>query len=488
MVSIKLPTGTFEYDPTKPLGRRGGFGEVFAGRSPNGDEIAVKKLHVSAADAAHRELRIADELRGRSFEHVVPFIDSGEDADTGDYFVVMPRANESLQRVVDRKGKLAPAEAAAILLQISKGLIEVGELVHRDLKPDNVLLHEGKWKIADFGIARFVEEATASNTLKDYLSEWYAAPEQWRFERATHPTDIYAFGCIGFCLLTGMPPFTNDPSSEHQHASVPPFDCSEPRLTTLVNMCLRKLADSRPSLSRVRDLLANIVAKPMQTSNLGSLGALASAAAHVSADEQQAQARQEAVKAARIARTALARSAHEILADNTERLWGKIHLQAPNAKRRTIGRGIAFECELGNGHLAIDLSNTNCLDVGAFPESGWDVVAFSTIMVKQSQPQYCWSASLWFANIKGATDYRWYEASYWSWSGREFEPHCEKPGRDADLAASNVMHSVSLAFGPVAIDDEHEDEFHERWIWLLSKAAVGQLRRPSQMPFSWPFA
>src|SRR6266540_2018972 len=97
MTPIKLPTGTFEYDPNRPLGRRGGFGQVFAGLSPNGEDIAVKKLHLSAADAAHRELRIADELRGRSFVHVVPFIDAGEDADTGDYFVVMPKADESLQ-------------------------------------------------------------------------------------------------------------------------------------------------------------------------------------------------------------------------------------------------------------------------------------------------------------------------------------------------------------------------------------------------------
>lgn len=457
MRSIKLPTGTFEYDPNRPLGRRGGFGQVFVGLSPNGDDIAVKKLHLSAADAAHRELRIADELRGRFFEHVVPFIDAGEDADTGDYFVVMPKADGSLQNAVDKQGNLGPADAALVLLQIATGLIEVEELVHRDLKPDNVLLHEGIWKIADFGIARFVEEATGSNTLKGCLSEWYAAPEQWRFERATHATDIYALGCIAFCLLTGMPPFTKDPSSEHQHASVPPIGCSEPRLTTLVNMCLRKVADSRPSLSRVRDLLADIVAKPQQTGSSGSLGTLASVAAHVSSKEQEAQAQREAEKAARIARAALGQSAREILADNVERLWGKIHSQAANANRVHSSVKDLLECRLGNGELIIDFSKQYGVGQGAFQNSGWDVVAFSEIKVNQSQPRYCWSASLWFAKIKGATDYRWYEASYWSWTGREFEPHAEGPGRDADFAASNVSHSVNFAFGPVTIDDEHED-------------------------------
>jgi len=485
MTTIRLPTGTFDYDPSKPLGKRGGFGQVFAGKSASGGEVAVKKLHLSAADAAHRELRIADELKGRSFEHVVPFIDAGEDTDTGDYFVVMPRAEGSLQNRVEKGGVLTAADAAVVLLQIVKGLIEVGELVHRDLKPDNVLLHEGNWKIADFGIARFVQDATASNTLKDCLSPYYAAPEQWRLERATHATDVYALGCIAFSLLVGKPPFTEDPQAEHQSASIPPFSCTEPRLTTLVNMCLRKVASTRPSLSRVRDALADIIAKP-PAGGAGSLGALAAAAAHVSTKEQEAQARLAAEVASRETRATLAKGAFEILAENAERLWGRIHSQAANAKRVTSGGRKVFDFQIGNGQLLFNLSTSNVLEPGSFPHSGWDVVAFSKIIVNQYQPKYCWSASLWFAKMKGAIDYRWYEAAYRSLRSHEFEPYAENPGRDADFAASNVMHSVNFAFGPVAIDDESEDEFHDRWIWLLSKAAVGQLRRPSRMPFSWP--
>jgi serine/threonine protein kinase len=86
MTKIKLPSGTFEYDPNRPLGKRGGFGQVFLGRTSAGDEVAVKKLHVSATDAGHRELQIAAELQGRAFEHVIPFIDASEDADSGMYF------------------------------------------------------------------------------------------------------------------------------------------------------------------------------------------------------------------------------------------------------------------------------------------------------------------------------------------------------------------------------------------------------------------
>lgn len=68
MIRIELPNGEWEYDPATPLGPPGGFGAVFAGRGEDSGSVAVKKLHLTAADAAHRELRIADELLSRSLE------------------------------------------------------------------------------------------------------------------------------------------------------------------------------------------------------------------------------------------------------------------------------------------------------------------------------------------------------------------------------------------------------------------------------------
>jgi hypothetical protein len=485
MTTIKLPTGTFEYDPSKPLGRRGGFGQVFAGKSADGGEVAIKKLHLSAADAAHRELRIADELKGRAFEHVVPFIDAGEDADTGDYFVVMPRAEGSLQNSVDKTGALAAAEAAAVMLQIVKGLIEVGELVHRDLKPDNVLLHEGKWKIADFGIARFVQDATASNTLKECLSPYYAAPEQWRSERATHATDIYALGCVGFCFLTGKPPFCSNPAQEHQSAPLPAFACTDSRLRSLINMMLRKVPETRPVLSRVRNLLEDIVVKPQLADDAGSLAELAGAAAQVASREQQLQAQQQGQAAAREARRKLANGGIEILQENAERLWGKIHSHAANAHRVSGSSSGLFQCSVGDGWLVIQEPRE--VETGSLPMSGLDVAVYSRILIRQTNPEYDWSASLFFMKQRGGVGYRWQEVSYFSnMQPQKYEPFALGPGREADHVAANVICGFYPAFGPSIIDDEHEEQFHERWIWLLSKAALGQLRRPSRLPFGWP--
>lgn len=322
MLKIKLPSGVFQYDPRKPLGKRGGFGQVFLGKTASGEVVAIKKLHVSAADAAHRELRIADELKGRNFEHVIAFIDSGEDADTGEYFLVMPRAGHSLQDAVQQDGKLKIEEAANVLLQIAKGLNEVKELVHRDLKPDNVLWHDGRWKVADFGIARFVEEATASNTLKDCLSPHYAAPEQWRFEHATHAADIYALGCIGFFLLTGKPPFSTQPEEQHQREPLPEFECGDGRLRALINNMARKLPETRPSASRVEDILVAIVEKP-QAERSGALASLATAGAQIAQQEQQVQAKLAEEQSARQARRTLMASAFQMLVDNIERDSGK---------------------------------------------------------------------------------------------------------------------------------------------------------------------
>src|ERR1035437_2748688 len=98
MERIELPRGVWLYDPKRPLGQKGGFGAEYAGTADGHGELAIKRLHLSAIDAAHREMRIANDLAGRALNHVINVLDAGEDADSGAYFVVMPRADMSLQQ------------------------------------------------------------------------------------------------------------------------------------------------------------------------------------------------------------------------------------------------------------------------------------------------------------------------------------------------------------------------------------------------------
>ena len=233
-------------EPNRPLGPAGGFGQVFLGTSQSNEPVAIKKLKAGCEDSGNRELRVSDDLSGRTLTHVLQTLDTGIDADTGDYFLVMPLAERSLQQMLDDGHVFSVAEAVSVLQQIAEGIGELKGLVHRDIKPANILCHRRTWKIADFGIAKFVEESTSLQTLKDCLSADYAAPEQWRLENATPATDVYALGCIAYRLLGGRLPFPGPTPvnfrDQHLHQAVPELPASVPALLrTLVGMLAQKI-------------------------------------------------------------------------------------------------------------------------------------------------------------------------------------------------------------------------------------------------------
>lgn len=184
---------------------RGGFGRVDRVRLADGT-IAARKTFVPphGLDAANleklrkrfgREVRTQRALNSPSF---LPILDS--DLDRDDPWFVMPLAERSLQTEVEacKASGTVPAKALADLLN---GLEELHamEMVHRDLKPQNVLLHEGVWKLSDFGLVLPLTAETTQLTSTD--SAWgtvhYAAPEQAvGFHTVGPSADIYAFGCV----------------------------------------------------------------------------------------------------------------------------------------------------------------------------------------------------------------------------------------------------------------------------------------------------
>jgi eukaryotic-like serine/threonine-protein kinase len=492
---IRLSRGEWFYDPTMLLGEKGGFGVVYAGHSSVYGDIAVKKLHLQAADAAHRELRIAMDLAGRDLTHVMPVLDAGEDAESsGAYFVVMPRAENTLKEALSQVKIFGTAEAVSIIAQIIDGLLEVNDLVHRDLKPGNILFHDGKWKVADFGIARFVEESTSLRTLKDCLSAQYAAPEQWEYRRATGATDIYALGCIGYVLVTGSPPFRGpsreDFRNQHLQLDPPALDASvPPRLQTLLSMMLRKAQDARPNLARVKGILTDLLQSIGANRAGKGFEMLAEAGASVAKAKAEVERIENQVQSEGDIRCDLAKSARRILRQIVERIFETIERNAPIANRA------AYSVILGRGMLQLSIEeNPSDIDSGALPRgvfvnSKWDVITTETVTVEQRHPDYVWSASLWYCKLPDTTEYRWYEASYYSWRADEIIApyHLSNQICDADWAASPGMHIYQLAFGPQAIDDEDEDDFSERWVALLALAAEGKLGHPRGMPLQPKF-
>jgi serine/threonine-protein kinase len=245
------------------------------------------------------------------FTNVVPVFDAGQDSESDRYFLVMPVCEYSLQEKIDEASvTLEKIHILQAIRQIVEGLIEVSGITHRDLKPANVLYHEGRWKIADFGIAKFVEDSTSLETLRNSLTPSYAAPEQWKGERPSSATDIYAVGCIIHALCTGSPPFIgslDDIREAHLHAVPEQLRDLPPRFTAFVSHMLRKPPNARPTLQRCHKLFSEIDFNSF--SSLPGSSVIDLAAEHVAKKEAEAEARVHAAASLRKERNDLFKEA-----------------------------------------------------------------------------------------------------------------------------------------------------------------------------------
>src|SRR6185295_19765252 len=201
-----------------------------------------------------REIEIAARLR---HPNIVPLYDSG-DAEGTLYFVMPYEEGPSLRSRLATAGPLPLPEAVNVLRDVARALQYAHEhgVVHRDIKPDNVMLSGGAAVVADFGIAKAVTAAQAtgpSGTLTQAGSgigtPAYMAPEQAVGDPSSdHRADIYSFGCLAYELLTGKPPFHDMPAFQiiASHVGVAPKPVMEtrpdvpPGLATLVARCLEK--------------------------------------------------------------------------------------------------------------------------------------------------------------------------------------------------------------------------------------------------------
>jgi len=482
MRTIRLEGAAWRIDTTRALGTSGGFGAVFEGESEGGTAVAIKRLHVNQQQAGHRELRIARELAGKNYQHVIPVLDSGADAEGTGYYVVMARAEHDLQKIINA-GVLPAQEAVAVLRHITAGLEEIANLVHRDLKPQNVLYHDGKWKLADLGIAKFVAESTSEQTLRDCLTPQYAAPEQWTGDRATKRTDVYALGCIGYALLTGSPPFAGTLEQIRQahleQAPLPIVD-APPALNLLLQMCLRKRSEARPDLAGVRAQLDRaLLDKPPERSQL-----IAAAAADIA--KKQAERESEIAESLRVQaeRRAISIDGVRGLQDLFKQFFSDFTAHAPNAVADADGHTLNF----GQGSLEWKVMWSG-LGREAFAKSRWDVVAGALIRVMQPGKYLERSANLWFIRqgVEGA--YRWAEASYVKHPlyGEDIPDNRSGPfgfdARDALVHADAAVGGATAAFqlhSPlVYIDGEDQEAFFDRWMKRLVLASTGQMTMDS---------
>src|SRR5512134_1583729 len=223
-------------------------------------KVAVKVLRPELAGALGpdrfvREIEIAAQLQ---HPHILAVYDSGE-ADGFLYYVMPFVEGESLRARLKRDGAFPLHEAVRILSEVSDALAYAHKrgVVHRDIKPDNVMLSGRHAAVTDFGVAKAVS-AAAGNTLTTVGvtlgTPAYMAPEQAVGDvDIDHRVDIYALGTLAYEMLTGAPPFARPNAQSMLSAQVleRPQDIAErrpgtpPGLSALIMRCLEKDRNDR---------------------------------------------------------------------------------------------------------------------------------------------------------------------------------------------------------------------------------------------------
>ncbi|MBO4273341.1 serine/threonine-protein kinase [Microbispora triticiradicis] len=253
----------WSYDESQRIGDRSGMGQVFRGIGPDARPIAVKRVGLRSPGEGEerrraREVEIAD-LLTRSAEadaatdHLLIPLDWGFVED--DLLIAMPLAEGSLSAQV-RKDDVDEDEKLHMLAEVATGLMQLAGLgvLHRDIKPDNVLQVQGKWMLADFGLARDLSQGTATYTFRGWGTLPYMAPELWEGRSATTKSDLYAFGVLAYELLLGFRPFKgpsqDDYSLQHRTAVPPQMVGVHPAVERLVLRLLRKHPAERPQDAR----------------------------------------------------------------------------------------------------------------------------------------------------------------------------------------------------------------------------------------------
>ena len=202
---------------------QGAFGEVYrAAGETSGTVVAVKLLPLgSFVDPASKlallnEIRAAPQIKHPNVVQVL-YVNDGTSSAIGPYVVMEYVSGGSLAKVLNAGTQIPLNRATEMMIDIAQGARAVNEkLIHRDIKPDNILIESSKLKIGDFGISKFVEENTRHYTFKGAQHIWYMAPEGWENQANTIQVDVYSVGLVFYEILTlkhPLLPYVKDPSN-----------------------------------------------------------------------------------------------------------------------------------------------------------------------------------------------------------------------------------------------------------------------------------
>jgi eukaryotic-like serine/threonine-protein kinase len=262
----------------------GGMGVVF--KAHDGElhrSVAVKVLAPHLAHSAAARKRFAREAQAAAaviHPNVIP-IHNVESNGQLPYLVMQYVAGESLQTRVDRLGPLPITDVLRIALQTAAGLsaAHAQGLIHRDVKPANILLEESidRVVLSDFGLARTVDDASLTRTGIVTGTPHYMSPEQANGESIDCRSDQFSLGCVMYFMLTGRPPFRAASAMgvlnricHHKHRPLYEVNTSVPReLSMLVDRLLMKSAGSRFASAEACEAELSHMLADVQSGRLG---------------------------------------------------------------------------------------------------------------------------------------------------------------------------------------------------------------------------
>lgn len=259
------PQRVGSYQPDGRLGT-GGMGQVFLGTSPAGRNVAVKLIRPELAATPRFRERFAREVEAARLVggfHTAQVVDADPEAESP-WLVTEFIPGPTLQQVVTENGPLAPDAVLRLGAGLAEGLaaIHTCDLVHRDLKPGNVILADDGPRIIDFGIARAVDASSLTGTGTVIGTYACMSPEQIRADRAGPASDVFALGSVLAFAATGHSPFDAPDLVEvvQRILDQPPvLDGLDGDLHALLTACLAKDPAERPS---VADLPARFTGVP----------------------------------------------------------------------------------------------------------------------------------------------------------------------------------------------------------------------------------
>jgi streptogramin lyase len=191
---------------------RGGMGVVYRATHLGLERsVALKVIARELADReGFRERFLRESRLAASLDHpaVVPVYDSREV--DGELIVAMRLvAGGDLRKLIDREGPLPPPRAIALLGQVAEALdaAHAAGIVHRDVKPHNVLVEGDRAFLSDFGLAKALGDSAVLSGASVVGTAEYMSPEQWRGSTVGPPADVYSLGCVLFEALTGIAPY-----------------------------------------------------------------------------------------------------------------------------------------------------------------------------------------------------------------------------------------------------------------------------------------